>query len=221
VLGVMPERHVAELSRLSSLPEREPLASNLSAMNRHASIAGIKIETILAPTDLSRASKTGVRHALNAAKELNARVIVHYAITTREIAEFGRKRQAGAFVAARFNGLLQICEARLQRFLNRHFADDLKSIKIELSVDFGTPEKSIIATAKTEGADVIIMSTSRRTPFTKFVRGSVTERIVRNAPCPVLSIPANGAVRERKSFTGVLDESEVASSISQKRRANA
>ena len=193
MLRVMAKRYPAEFNALPSTGERESLASNLPAKNGQASIAGIKIETILAPTDLSPTSKAGIRHALKAAKELDARVIVHYAITAQEIASFGRKRSAGAFVAARFNGLLKICEERLRRFLMRHFADDLKSVEIKLNVEFGTPEKSIIAGAESEGADVIIMSTSGRRRLAKWLLGSVTERIVRNAPCPVLAIPADKA----------------------------
>ena len=187
------EKHYSAAVRcLPSLPQSNAHVSLLTAKSITAPAnVGAKIQTILAPTDLSDTSKAGIQHALVAAKELDARVIIYHVITGKEIAEFGRTRQAGAFVAARFNGLLEIQELRLRQFLKRNFAHDLKPNKVRLKVEFGTPEAEIIATAKSEGADVIIMSTGRASRFVKLLLGSVTERIVRNAPCPVLAIPAD------------------------------
>ena len=189
---VSQEQHYSAAVRLPSLPQSDARVSLLTAKGI-TSVAnmGAKIQTILAPTDLCDASKAGVRYALEAARDLDARVIIYHVITGKEIAEFGRKRQAGAFVAPRFNGLLEIQEMRLRRFLKRNFAHDLKSNKVKLKVEFGAPEKEIIATAKSAGADVIIMSSGRASRFVKLILGSVTERIVRNAPCPVLAIPAD------------------------------
>jgi nucleotide-binding universal stress UspA family protein len=154
-------------------------------------MAGSKVETILAPTDLSPASKAGVRYALNAARKVKARVVIYRAIPASEIAAFSRERPEGLFVAARYNGLLEICQSRLRQFLNRNFADDLTSAEIKLKVEFDAPTKGIIGAAKAEGADVIIMSSSRTGRLRKMLFGSVTERVVRNAPCPVLMVPGN------------------------------
>jgi nucleotide-binding universal stress UspA family protein len=149
----------------------------------------MKVETILAPTDLSIESKAGVRYALHAAKELDARVVVHYVVTAKEIAAFGRSRREGAFVAAQFNGLLEISELRLRRFLKATYANDLRDVRVKMKVELGSPGKRIVALAKAEAADVIIISGRSGGRVAKLFIGSVRERIMRDAPCPMLIIP--------------------------------
>jgi nucleotide-binding universal stress UspA family protein len=50
----------------------------------------------------------------------------------------------------------------------------------------GTPFQTIINTAKDQGADLIVMGTHGRTGLTHALMGSVAEKVVRLAPCPVL-----------------------------------
>jgi len=52
----------------------------------------------------------------------------------------------------------------------------------------GAPAKNIVQEAKKEGADLIVMSTHGRTGLAHMLVGSVTEKVIRHAPCPVLSI---------------------------------
>jgi nucleotide-binding universal stress UspA family protein len=218
VLAVTSRQNSAEIRCLQSVATSDAHASVLAA---DPAMAGVKIQTILAPTDLSSASKAGVGYALGVAKELDARVIVYHVITAKEIAEFGRKRQAGAFVAARFNGLMEIYQSRLRQFLKRNFADHLRSINVESKVGFGTPETSIVASAKTDRADAIIMSSSRRGRFANWLLGSVTERIVRNAPCPVLVIPTDSAVADENASTKQRPDKTPALNRRRRRRSHA
>jgi universal stress protein A len=46
--------------------------------------------------------------------------------------------------------------------------------------------------AEREGADLIVMSTHGRTGLSHMLLGSVTEKVVARAPCPVLAIPSHG-----------------------------
>ncbi|MBI3179828.1 MAG: universal stress protein, partial [Deltaproteobacteria bacterium] len=54
----------------------------------------------------------------------------------------------------------------------------------------GEASEAIIETAKGEGADLIVMGTHGRSGLSHMVLGSVTEKVVRRAPCPVLTIRA-------------------------------
>ena len=56
----------------------------------------------------------------------------------------------------------------------------------------GSPAHEICATAETQKADLIVISTHGHTGLKRFALGSVTENVVRHAPCPVL------VVRERE-----------------------
>lgn len=53
----------------------------------------------------------------------------------------------------------------------------------------GNPAREILRTAEAVPADVIVMGTHGRSGFTRLLLGSVTEKVLRHAPCPVLTVP--------------------------------
>jgi nucleotide-binding universal stress UspA family protein len=55
-------------------------------------------------------------------------------------------------------------------------------------VAVGLPYRKIIDTAEAEQVDLIVMATAGRTGFSHLVMGSIAERVVRTATCPVLTI---------------------------------
>ena len=56
---------------------------------------------------------------------------------------------------------------------------------------FGMPCEKIIEVATKEKIDLIVMGTHARTGISHFLVGSVTEKVIRTAPCPVLVIRPN------------------------------
>ena len=54
----------------------------------------------------------------------------------------------------------------------------------------GDPVEEILGTAREIGANLIVMPTAGRNGFLDAVRGTTTERVLRQAPCPVLAVPA-------------------------------
>ena len=60
-------------------------------------------------------------------------------------------------------------------------------------VDMGVPYQKIVETATAEEVDLIVMATHGRTGLSHLLLGSVAERVVRLAPCPVLTIRPPGA----------------------------
>ena len=59
---------------------------------------------------------------------------------------------------------------------------------IQTSIVFGDPSSQIIDYAKAHHADLVVMSSHGRTGISRFMLGSVAERVVRLAHCPVLVI---------------------------------
>jgi nucleotide-binding universal stress UspA family protein len=162
---------------------------------------GTNVKKILAPTDLSALSEAGVRYALNAGRELGAEVITYHVITGNEIAAFGRRRaQKKLIVAPHYRGLIEAYEMRLRSFIEEKFADALISVKVKQKVEFGTPEKSIVEAAKAEAVDLIIMASRGKRGLKRMFLGSVTEHVIRSAPCPVLAIPANFTTADRELY---------------------
>ena len=76
----------------------------------------------------------------------------------------------------------------LAKFLKESFTEWIPTIKIRQEVDVGSPYKRIVDKAAEEGVDIIVMSTQGRTGLLHMLIGSVTERTVRLATCPVLTI---------------------------------
>src|SRR5438046_326022 len=52
----------------------------------------------------------------------------------------------------------------------------------------GVPANTIVEAARTERADLIVLGTHGRTGLERVLLGSVAERVVRNAPCAVLTV---------------------------------
>ena len=146
------------------------------------------VKHILAPTDLSENSRWGVHYALIVAGELDAAVTIYYVVTGNEIAGFRRRRTKKTVIAADFDELMRAYTMQLRNFVEHNFAG-MPQVKVRQKVEFGTPEKSIIDTAKTEEADLIIMATRGMSGLSRIVLGSVTENVIRNAPCPIIAIP--------------------------------
>ncbi len=65
---------------------------------------------------------------------------------------------------------------------------DLAGIKATLSLQVGRPEEAILATASQSGADMIVMGSHGRTGLDRLLVGSVSERVIGQASCPVLVI---------------------------------
>lgn len=60
--------------------------------------------------------------------------------------------------------------------------------KVHEKIELGNPDENIVEEAKKEAVDLIVISTHGRTGLSHMLMGSVTEKVVRHAPCPVLSI---------------------------------
>ena len=70
-------------------------------------------------------------------------------------------------------------------------------------VMFGTPARTIVEHAKESGIDLIVIRTHGRGGVEHVLIGSVAERVVRSAVCPVLTVRENGAVRAATAETAV------------------
>lgn len=151
------------------------------------------IKKILAPTDLSNFSRAGVRYALNKARAGSAELIIYHVFKVEDLRHLGERLTGHAVRAAGSSNLLQAyhraCEDKLARYLEKNFADLLPLVEVRKKVEFGTPDKDIVRLAEAEQVDVIIMASRGRRGLRRMIFGSVTEQVIRNAPCPVIAVP--------------------------------
>lgn len=142
----------------------------------------MKLEKILAPTDLSKLSRSAVRYALDMAYSQGAEVIVYHVIS--EDGDWFVKDDA----LNPANSLIPKQKQRLAEFVKENCAEFLGKVKVREIVEAGVPYKEIVRKADEEKADLIIMSTHGRTGLEQMMVGSVTARVVARATCPVLSL---------------------------------
>jgi nucleotide-binding universal stress UspA family protein len=79
----------------------------------------------------------------------------------------------------------------LQKFAEQQLPSAEKDLNIQPIVEMGDPHTLIINWARDKAVDLIVMSTHGRSGLTRMLLGSVTERVLRSASCPVLAIPSH------------------------------
>ena len=62
-------------------------------------------------------------------------------------------------------------------------------VSVEAHAVHGSAHEAIIESIESKGIDLVVMATHRRKGLSRFLLGSVTEKIVRTAPVPVLTVP--------------------------------
>ena len=144
----------------------------------------IEIKSILAPTDFSAHSEQAVRYACRLAERLDSEL--HLLHVLSEIVPAGPDPLLMPVMPAQF---YKESEDRAQETLDRSLDPSWeKPAKITRAVRWGSPVESIVSYAVDHRIDLVIISTHGRTGLSHVLLGSVAERIVREAPCPVLTI---------------------------------
>jgi nucleotide-binding universal stress UspA family protein len=142
------------------------------------------VKKILAPTDLSDLSSAGLRYALEMGRSRSAEVIVYHVI---DLGDHWIKREDSGPVRE----MLERHRRMLDKFLWEKFAEEMNLTEVRQVVEFGGAVDNIVEKAEAERVDRIVMSTHGRTGIDHLLIGSVSERVIARASCPVLIIPAH------------------------------
>ena len=143
------------------------------------------IRTVLVSTDFSDYADAAIAHAFRFARDYGARVVLvhvldahptpnplyahYYPMPTPE-----QSRQA---------------EAKAQEALRARIPAELRdSDRVETLVTQGAPAPEILRIAGEKKASLIVVATHGRTGLLRLALGSVAERVIREAPCPVLVV---------------------------------
>jgi nucleotide-binding universal stress UspA family protein len=160
-----------------------------------------RVERILCPTDLSEASRHALDHAIVLARWYSAPVTVLHVHTPVYLSE-----PTPAIVSATTHGVLD--EADAERLFDevRAFVRDALpgGVCIDVVVDDGPAASTILAHAHASRADVIVMGTHGLSGFEHFMVGSVTEKVLRKAHCPVLTVPPRAQATSHLPFKRLL-----------------
>lgn len=140
----------------------------------------IALENILCPIDFSDPSLTATQYALEFAKTFGARLHLLHVI------------EDPILYSPAFGGYApnpEDTEAWANTALENWIApEDAGDVEIERRWLHGSPFVGIIQEAKKRNADLIVIGTHGRGFLAHILLGSVAERVVREAPCPVLTV---------------------------------
>jgi nucleotide-binding universal stress UspA family protein len=142
---------------------------------------------ILAPTDFSEYSKKAVASALELARKFGAKLSILHVI---ELPPYPIEGYVPPSLSATFlDDLERQATQDLAELVPEAEADN---VEVARMVAVGTPYRKIIEAAEAEDVDLIVMATAGRTGLSHLVMGSIAERVVRTASCPVLTLRPHG-----------------------------
>jgi nucleotide-binding universal stress UspA family protein len=139
------------------------------------------IRRILVPVDFSECSRSALLHAIEMARAFEAQITALH-VWTLPAAESRVRAASGQTLESMAND-----EAR--RSMSEFLAPTIESSgfeKIEAKIAIGAEAEMILETAK--DYDMVVMGTNGRTGLSYWILGSVAEKVVRRAPCPVLTV---------------------------------
>jgi nucleotide-binding universal stress UspA family protein len=149
------------------------------------------LRKVLVATDLSETSRRGLLYASSlAAKEKASLLVLHVA---NEFAAWEYYSEEYAFInrpaqAWPSDRVLAEANLDLNHFLEQHL-DILKPIpSVEKRVVLGPVAQRIATVAAAEQVDLIVLSPGRRYTLRHLFGGSITARVTRMSPCPVLAV---------------------------------
>jgi nucleotide-binding universal stress UspA family protein len=137
-------------------------------------------ERLLVPVDGSDASMTAVEEAVALAGRLGASIHALYVVDPGAYHGFTTEDRALDALEREGDAALADVEERCHSH----------GVPVETALERGHPGEVIVEYAADEGLDCIVMATHGRRGLDRYLLGSVTERVVRHADRPVLTVRA-------------------------------
>jgi len=144
----------------------------------------LPLHTILVPTDFSEHSELAFHMACSLAQDTGARILALHVYSPPVLA-YGEGIYAPMPVT-----YPKELEERLQTL-----QAPTPNVTVEHIMVEGEPVTEILKTALDSGCDLILVGTHGRSGLGHLLMGSVAEKIVRKAPCPVLTVKAQPATK--------------------------
>ena len=178
-----------ERNNMKLKPSTKP-GKNRRKFSTPAAPANIQLKTLLATTDFSDAARAGVRYAVALADKLGATVALLHVIEPRSWLS-----ELGSVIPAREDTeVVALARTQLATMAEGEGKGDV-SVSFSVSVRTGNPFHAITTAAREHAVDLIVIATHGHTGFERVLLGSTAERVVRHAPCPVLTVPTRATTK--------------------------
>jgi len=149
------------------------------------------LKTILCPTDFSEPSLLAVEAAKELATISGSEIIMVHVVTPLQVTPHP-DAMATFNVATYMEEMLKSAKASMARLIKEK---QLEHVAVRSMVLSGNAADEITRVAAEQAVGLIVIATHGLTGWRRFIFGSVTERVVRLSPCPVMTIPVPGEER--------------------------
>jgi len=146
-----------------------------------------QFKKILVPIDFSQCSIDAFRYGLSLAKQYRSKIILLHVIdfrTYESIFHIHMVPQEQAYEVLK--------KVTLKKYAEMLADFDLAGVEIDQRVVEGHPYVEIVRVAAHEEVDLLVIGTHGRSGLDHILFGSIAEKVVRKAPCPVLAIKPKG-----------------------------
>lgn len=143
----------------------------------------ISLKKILVPTDFSESARHALVYGCSFAREYRAELLLLHVV--EDIAVSYASDLFPVPMAHVFQELSGYAKTELQKLVEEARGKGLSARELLAQ---GRPSSEILRIAKEETVDLIVLGTHGKGVLDQALFGSTTERVVRNAPCPVLTV---------------------------------
>ena len=146
------------------------------------------IRKIICPVDFSEPSDAALRYAVDLADHFSAEIVLLHAINQIDPTpspSYTLTHHVMEQIPQIMQQMTENAYDALKKLIANHIADRVPARYV---VEIGDPATRIVKTAEAEQADLIVIATHGRSGIKGFFFGSVAEKVVRTAGCPVLTM---------------------------------
>lgn len=165
------------------------------------------MKKILVPVDFSHVSTTATQFAIELAEKFDAEITLLNSVHFDYYSDY----QFTSFSSAK-SLMEEVREAMVEKMKEFSAKFDTR-LKINTKIDEVYLVTAIKEMTKNEGYDLVVIGTKGCSGLEEVLIGSNTEKIVRNAACPVISIPDKSSITEIKKILIPLDIREIKGSF--------
>jgi len=142
---------------------------------------------ILVPTDFSNYADNALRQAVDIAKQYHAKIFLLHVIGDHIRQCIEDYCLSDAVVKEIEQDSMMASIDNLKKEINR-LSDDSSDVEISGYVKRGVPSEEVLQEQEEKDIDLIVMASHGRTGISRILIGSVAEKVMRGAKCPVMLV---------------------------------
>lgn len=146
----------------------------------------IKYKTVVVPVDGSENSRRALEHAVSIAEGNSSElIVVHVANIVSAISNFDQTPISGGYVSEQ---IAEDMEETGKEILGEALKEISPAVTVKSVFEVGSPGPAVLAVAKKNNADLIVMGSRGLGPIKGLFMGSVSSYVTSHSQCPVLVV---------------------------------